>query len=521
LYQRVIPSSLASSTISNHATVISSIIGGAGNSYYDGLGIANACRFFSSSFADLFADNITVLKNANVTIQNHSYGTIIQPFYGAEAVSYDAQSWSDNILHVFSAGNQGTITSSEGRYAGIPGYANLTGNFKSAKNVVTVGAIDNKGNLVAESSAGPLYDGRLAPQLIALGPNGTSDAAAMVTGTSAVLQQVYADSNQGSIPSSALIRSAMYTTADDIHKNGIDHKTGFGLLNSYNAVRLIQQKKYFTATIAPGDHWSEDLQISANISQLKITLCWNDLPAAINNLSALINDLDLELLDLGTGRTYQPWVLSSFPSLDSLERFPVRGRDSLNTAEQISIEMPGAGSYRINVYSRSGNTAIPFAVTWLAETQQSFRFTSPQQAADINPENNPSLSIRWSASKTEYHQTGDLFVSYNKGVSFTSIASGLSLSSGIFNWNLPDTSSTARFMMRTSFGEFSSPDVVIAKLIRPRPDFVCEDSFRLSWTNHVYAQSYTIYSLTDSSHMKPVINTRDTFVVFNRKMYPF
>ena len=520
LYQRVIPSSLASSTISNHATVISSIIGGAGNSHYDGLGIANACSFFSSSFTDLFADNPSVLKNANVTIQNHSYGTVIQPFYGAEALSYDAQSWSDNILHVFSAGNQGTTTSSEGRYAGIPGYANLTGNFKSGKNVITVGAIDNKGNLVAESSAGPLYDGRLAPQLIALGPNGTSDAAAMVTGTSAVLQQVYADSNQGAVPSSALIRSALYTTADDIHKTGIDHKTGFGLLNSYNALRLVQQKRYFTATIFQGDHWSEDLQLSANISQLKITLCWNDQPATINNLSALINDLDLELEDLGTGQIYQPWVLSSFPSRDSLERLSVRGRDSLNTAEQISVEMPGAGSYRIHVYSRSGNTAIPFAVSWRTETKQSFRFTSPQQAADVNPENNPLLSIRWAVSKTEAGETGDLFVSYNKGVSFTSIASDLSLSSGVFNWILPDTSSVARFMMRTSFGEFSSPDFVIAKLIRPKPDFVCADSFRLSWKNHVYAQSYTIFSLMDSSHMKPVINTRDTFVVINRKIYP-
>ncbi len=520
LYQRLIPSSLASSTISNHATVISSIIGGAGNSYYDGLGIANACKFFSSSFADLFADNTTVLKNANVTIQNHSYGTIIQPFYGAEAFSYDAQTWSDNILHVFSAGNQGANSSSEGRYAGIPGYANLTGNFKSAKNVITVGAIDNKGNLVAESSAGPLYDGRLAPQLIALGPNGTSDAAAMVTGTSAVLQQVYADSNQGSVPPSALIRAALYTTADDIHKNGIDHKTGFGLLNSYNAVRLVQQNKYFTATVSPGSHWSENLQIPADLSQLKITLCWNDVPGSINNLSALINDLDLELVDLGTGHIYQPWVLSSFPSLDSLQRLPIRGRDSLNTAEQISIDMPAAGNYRINVYSRSGNAVIPFAVTWFTETQRSFRFTSPQQAADINPENNPSLPIRWSASKTESGQTGDLFVSYNKGVSFTSIASDLSLSSGVFNWTLPDTSSIARFMMRTSFGEFSSSDFVLTKLIRPKPDFVCADSFRLSWASHVYAQSYNIYSMTDSSHLKTIKNIRDTFVVIDRKIYP-
>jgi hypothetical protein len=521
LYQRIIPSSIASSTVSSHATVISSIIGGAGNSYYDGLGIANACSFFSSSFADLFADDISVLRSANVSVQNHSYGTIIQSFYGAEALSYDAQSWTNNIQHVFSAGNQGRAAAAEGKYAGIQGYANLTGNFKTAKNVITIGAIDNKGNLVAESSAGPLYDGRLAPQLIALGPNGTSDAAAMVSGTIAVLQQVYADSNQNTLPSTALIKAGLYSTADDIHSKGIDHKTGYGLLNTFNAVRLIQQKNYFNAVISPGRQWSSEIRVPSNISQLKLTLCWNDEPAAVNNLSALINDLDLELVEQNTGRIYHPWILSSFPLKDSLEKLPVRGRDSLNTAEQVSIELPGPGTYRINVYSRPDNTTdVSFAVAWFTDTRHSFRFTSPQQAADINPENNPSLSIRWTTTMTDPEQKGDLFVSYDKGVSWRSIAQGLSLASRLFEWMLPDTSSVARLMMRTGSGEFSSADFVVSKLIRPQPDFVCSDSFRLSWAKHVYAESYTVFLLADSSHLKPLINTRDTFVVINRKKNP-
>ncbi|HET9277746.1 MAG TPA: S8 family serine peptidase, partial [Flavitalea sp.] len=196
LYKRVVPSSIASATITNHATVVSSIIGGAGNSFYDGRGIAWRAKFFPSSFINLFADDAAILNVNKVTVQNHSYGTIIQQFYGAEAVSYDAHTWATkNFVHVFSAGNMGTASAADGRYANMPGFANITGNFKMAKNIITVGAIDNKGNIAAESSAGPIYDGRLAPQLIALGPNGTSDAAAVVSGTVAVMQQVYADSN--------------------------------------------------------------------------------------------------------------------------------------------------------------------------------------------------------------------------------------------------------------------------------------------------------------------------------------
>jgi hypothetical protein len=148
LHKRVLGSSIASTNVTNHATVISTIIGGAGNSFYDGRGIAYGCKFFSSSFEDLFADDAAILNANNVTVQNHSYGTIIQQFYGAEAVSYDEHAWQDkNFIHVFSAGNDGMSFAADGRYANIPGYANLTGNFKMAKNIITVGAIDNKGNI--------------------------------------------------------------------------------------------------------------------------------------------------------------------------------------------------------------------------------------------------------------------------------------------------------------------------------------------------------------------------------------
>jgi hypothetical protein len=69
-----------------------------------------------------------------------------------------------------SAGNVGESFATDGKYANIPGYANLTGNFKMAKNIITVGAIDPKENIPPQSSAGPLYDGRIAPQLTAAQP---------------------------------------------------------------------------------------------------------------------------------------------------------------------------------------------------------------------------------------------------------------------------------------------------------------------------------------------------------------
>ncbi len=61
IYKRVLPSPIAAAAITNHATVIASIIGGAGNSFYDGRGIAYGCTFFPSSFDNLFADDAAKL----------------------------------------------------------------------------------------------------------------------------------------------------------------------------------------------------------------------------------------------------------------------------------------------------------------------------------------------------------------------------------------------------------------------------------------------------------------------------
>lgn len=522
LHLRVNNSSLAAATISNHATVIASIIGGSGNSFYDGRGVAWGCRFFSSSFDNLFADDAAALNTANVSVQNHSYGTLIQSFYGAEALSYDAHTRAAaSFVHVFSAGNRGTTAATDGRYAGISGFANLTGNFKSAKNIITVAAIDNKEIIPAESSAGPLYDGRLAPQLTALGPNGTSDAAAMVSGAVAVLQQVYADSNAHALPPASLVKALLYATADDIYNPGIDYKTGYGLLNSYAAVRALQQKQYNGATAGPAQVWTLPLTIPANAASFRITLAWTDTAATLNNPRALVNDLDLELIETATGTIYKPWVLSVAAHADSLAKLPQRKRDSLNTAEQVSISLPAAGNWQVRV-TGTAVTGSPqaFYVAWKTDTLNTFRFTSPVHTSDVNRAENPDLVIRWNTFVADTNQTGDLSVSYNGGTSWQPVQNGYKIYRNKYTWPVKDTSSRALFRMQTLFGTFFSPEVVISPVNRPVLDFVCLDSFGLSWKKHVYAGSYKLYCLTDSPYLKHVLTVTDTSVVVNRLQYP-
>jgi hypothetical protein len=521
VYKRVLPSSIAGGATTNHATVIASIIGGAGNSFYDGRGIASGCLFFPSSFSNLFADDAGILVANKVTVQNHSYGTIVQQFYGAEAVSYDALAWQNkNYIPVFSAGNRGEAAATEGKYANIPGYANLTGNFKMAKNVINVGAVDNKGNIAAESSSGPLYDGRMAPQIIALGPNGTSDAAAIVTGTIAVMQQVYADSNSGTLPNASLVKALLYNTASDIGPTGIDYKTGFGELDSYEAITALQQNKYVAATISAGQLFTKNIVVPPNTAQLKVTLSWTDSAATVNNNVALLNDLDLEVTEVSRGQVYQPWVLSTAASADSLSAPARRQRDSINTSEQVSVVSPRPGSYSLRVKGSTVlNDAVSFALAFKTDTLGTFRFTSPLHAADVNRAENPLLEIRWKTVLADTSQAGNLYISYNNGLNWEMLAASHKLISNRFQWSIKDTNTTALLKMETGFGVFFSRAFIISKLTRPTVDFVCADSFRLSWNPHVYASGYNIFALTDSPYLKQVRTTTDTFAIFDRSVY--
>ncbi len=520
LWKRVAASSLGSAATSYHATVISSIIGGAGNSFYDGRGIAWGCRFFSSSFDNLFADDAAVLNSNNVSVQNHSYGTVIQQFYGAEALSYDLLTWSSkSFVPVISAGNQGEASATQGRYSNLPGFANLTGNFKMAKNVITVGAIDGLENVPAQSSTGPMYDGRLAPQLAALGPNGTSDAAAIVSGTIAVMQQVYKDSNN-SLPSASLTKAILYNTAEDIYSPGIDYKTGYGLVNSLAAVKATQQKNYDAGTITNGAGWTKTITVPAGAAALKVTLAWTDSAAQVNNSKALLNDLDLEVLQVGNNSVYLPWVLSTAANADSLKKEPVRKRDSLNTAEQVSIALPAAGSYQVKVKGTAINSSsAAFHIAYNIDTLNTFAFTSPVHASDVLRQENEKSSIRWKTFVADSLQTGDLSISYNNGLSWQLLAQP-KLAAKKFVWAVKDTNAVARLKMQTTFGSFTSNPFFVGNLTTLRVDFNCADSFGLSWNKQPLANSYRLYTLTDSPYLKNIQTLADTFVVLNRLSNP-
>ena len=229
---RYLPTSLASSQLTTHALIMASLIGGGGNSFHTGKGVAWGTTLSSSNFASLLPEPDASYLQYSITVQNHSYGTGIENFYGADAAAYDASVITNpTLLHVFSAGNSGNLAPNSGTYNGITGLANLTGSFKMAKNVLTVGATDSFNNVSPLSSKGPAYDGRVKPELAAYGDEGSSGAAALVSGTALLVQHAYKQVFQ-KLPSSALIRAILVGTATDAGPEGPDYSYGFGILNA-------------------------------------------------------------------------------------------------------------------------------------------------------------------------------------------------------------------------------------------------------------------------------------------------
>ena len=85
--------------MTTHASQMATMIGGGGNSSDFSLGPAWGASLSSSSFETLLPDPIESYVQLNVSVQNHSYGTAIENYYGADAASYDASVRVASILN--------------------------------------------------------------------------------------------------------------------------------------------------------------------------------------------------------------------------------------------------------------------------------------------------------------------------------------------------------------------------------------------------------------------------------------
>ena len=360
-----------------------------------------------------FGGDVTEMTAAanNLAISNHSYGfqagwvyngtTNRWAWYGNTNVSdtedykfgfYDtnAQAW-DKIanaapfyLIVKSAGNNrsetgppagtyyflGTSTKDSSNVARSKNDSyDCLSTTSTAKNVLIVGAISGtKGvppvqpssiKISSFSSWGPTDDGRIKPDLVAVGVNlfsasntsttayaiesGTSMSAPQTSGSLLLLQELYANLNAGQLMKSSTLKGLALHTADDAGNAGPDYVYGWGLLNMEKAAKVIlNADKSYALTernLANTAVFSQKITASGKGS-LTATISWTD-PEAVasavttanlnNRTPKLVNDLDLKITD-GTNN-YLPFILNPDKPAD----VATRGDNIRDNIEQILI----------------------------------------------------------------------------------------------------------------------------------------------------------------------------------------
>ena len=512
---RFLSTNLSSNTVNSHATIMSTMVGGGGNTWHLSQGVAWGSSISSSSFAVLLPDANSAYQQYNISVQNHSYGVGVESYYGADAAAYDASAITNgSLLHIFSSGNSGTSSASMGIYAGLNGFANLTGSFKMAKNILTVGATDSFSIVAALSSKGPAHDGRIKPELVAFGEDGSSGGAALVSGTALLLQQLYKQVT-GVLPPNSMIKAILINSADDVGNTEVDYKNGFGSLNTNNALKTLQANRLFSGSVINLSSQSFTINVPAGIKKLKATLVWNDPPATPNAAKALVNDLDLELKEISFGQTWQPWVLNPFPHIDSLLQAAKRKRDTLNNIEQITIDNPAAGNYQLKVTGSNVSTASQnFHIAWQLDSADKFEWQFPTGNDFIFP--SIANTIRWQSTFGASNGT----LEYSTGGNiWQTVQASVDLNTGHYNWSVPFVTSIG--LLRMTFGSnvFVSDTFTIANRTNTGVGFNCPDSFLFFWNKLPGITNYRVYKL-GTKYLEPIAVTPDSFMLLAKTTNP-
>lgn len=478
LLNKHILSSTQSTFVSSHATAMATIISGLGNSSVLGKGVAQKAKLQSSDFLKIYPDEIETLQG--ISAQNHSYGTEIENFYGSLANAYDAQLFSNtNLTHCFSSGN-----------TGLQGYKSITGNFKQSKNSIAFGCVDQNEVIMPFSSKGPAYDGRIKPELVAFSTQGTSNSTALATGIITLLKQHYKATNNKDL-SNVLTKAILINGAKDLGSTGPDFTYGYGNINAYKSVKTISDNRFISANLASSQTNSHNITLPSNAKNLKITLVWNDLAAAINSNISLVNDLDLEVIS-ADNTAFLPWILNP----ETPDQPAVRGKDKINNIEQVTIENPVSGSYTINVMgSYVSNASQEYSIAYEYELKNQFEWNYPVTNDNFPYDGKTISPLKWSSSF--FSISGQLSISYDNGQTWEIIANNINLDKEQFTYTPAEKKfSKAKLKMTIDNSDFISDSFTISYDLNITTSLVCDGTTEINWDKPSDVSSFNIYQLT-------------------------
>ncbi len=393
---RLIHGASDTSSISGHATHVGGTIGGAGVIEYANRGMAPGVGlvsyglqqggsdtltpgFLYSDPGDIEADYAEAIGLYGADIANNSIGTNVAANgfpcewtgnYGVTCALIDAVvrgSLGGPMRVVWANGNERSRTRCLGDDMGNHGEFYSTAPPAGAKNHISVGSVDSDTDLISYfSSWGPVDDGRIKPDISAPGCEsgaglgvlsttgtsgygslcGTSMAAPTVTGIAALILEAYRiEFPPRADPMNATLKALLANTAVDRGNPGPDYAYGFGSVRGDAAVDAVIARNVLEGVVAQDGVYRFTVEFDAGEGDLRVTVAWDDVPGTPNVGDALVNDLDLRVID-PTGAVHLPWTLNpSDPSAPAVRN----ARDRVNNIEQVQIDNAATGSYTVEV----------------------------------------------------------------------------------------------------------------------------------------------------------------------------
>lgn len=369
---------------SAHATHVAGTMAASGESNPALRGMAPAARIVSWAFnGDVPRKMLDGINNQQIVVAQNSWGEGYGDFngtcalygtYGTRERDFDRLVREQKLNIFFAAANDRdlfdcSIQPRGGTYT-IPRPS-------TAKNIVTVGAVDRNKKIADFSSYGPVRDERIKPDIVALGVDvrstnrtngslvlsGTSMSTPAVSGTAGLLIERFRQKNENQNPPAALIKGALLNTAEDLGNPGPDYAYGYGLLKATEAVKVIDERWYAIDRVTEGERTKRHtITVPEGAKALRVMLTYSDADATLGAASAVTNHLDLVVTAPDGQRRVLP--LRPNPQQPFARAEPREG--ARDTVKQVVVDQPAAGTWTAEVRSELQTAEQEYVVTWTA-----------------------------------------------------------------------------------------------------------------------------------------------------------
>jgi len=505
-YQGRIDQSNATANVGTHGDMTAGIAMGAGNlnPTMKGMGTGAFIYIYDIGGYNHILNSPVTNQTLGVMVTSTSYSQGCNDYTTDTQTGDQILNQNPTLLHVYSAGNNGTGNCNYGAGAG---WGNITGGYKQGKNVIACGNLSYLDVLEASSSRGPSEDGRIKPDICANGvgqmstngPNtyqvggGTSAACPGIAGIVTQLHQAFRELNGGQNAEGALIKASLLNTAEDLGNPGPDYRFGWGRVNALRAVTTLEDNRYISDQISQGAQNTHQITVPSNTKQLRLMVYWNDVEGDPLAAKALVNDLNLLVTDPAAA-TWEPWLLNPTPNATTLNANAVRGVDDLNNMEQVTIDDPIAGVYTVDISGflvPQGPQKYYIVYEFVGEE---ITVTYPIGYEGFVP--GETETIRWDA----FGANGTFTVEYSadNGATWNTAANNIPATQRYYNWVVP-TILTGQALVKVTRNGIShqSPEAfsIIGLPSNIQVDWACPDSIRLTWNAVAGAIGYEVSML--------------------------